>query len=88
MHNPGQTWIFYKAGQIRLTRTKCDPVDPDNLDDPTWLQRWSPPGIFLLVLISNFKNTNKTTRITNKWRQRLVCGSRLCILSLATLLSI
>ena len=27
MQNPGQTWIFYKAGQTRLTRTKCDPID-------------------------------------------------------------
>ena len=30
--NPGQTQIFYKAGQTRMTRRKCDPSD---LDDPT-----------------------------------------------------
>ena len=30
--NPGQTWIFYKAGQ---TRRKCDQGDPD---DPTRFQ--------------------------------------------------
>ena len=33
--NPGQTRIFYKAGQTRLTRTKRDPDDPD---DPTRFQ--------------------------------------------------
>ena len=26
--NPGQTRIFYKAGQTRMTRRKCDPDDP------------------------------------------------------------
>ena len=40
MQNPGQTWIFYKPDQTRLTRTKRDPVDPDNLDDPTRFQPW------------------------------------------------
>ena len=35
MQNPNQTRIFYKPGQTRLTRTKCDPVDPD---DPTRFQ--------------------------------------------------
>ena len=29
-HNPGQTRVFYKPGQTRLTRTKRDLVDPDN----------------------------------------------------------
>ena len=38
MQNPGQTWILYKAGQTWLTQAKRDPVDPDNLDDPTRLQ--------------------------------------------------
>ena len=33
--NPGQTRIFYKVDETRLTRTKCDPGDPDNPDDPT-----------------------------------------------------
>ena len=28
MQNPGQTRIFYKAGQTRMTRQKCDPDDP------------------------------------------------------------
>ena len=31
MQNPGQIRIIYKPGQTRLTRTKCDPVDPDDL---------------------------------------------------------
>ena len=35
IENPGQTQIFYKLGQTHLTRTKRDPVDPDNLDDLT-----------------------------------------------------
>ena len=35
--NPGQTRIFYKAGQTRMTRRKCDPDDPD---DPTRFQPW------------------------------------------------
>ena len=35
MQNPGQTWIFYKPGQTRLTWTKSDPVD---LDNTTWFQ--------------------------------------------------
>ena len=35
MQNPGQTWIFYKAGQTRLTQTKRDPDDLDYPDDPT-----------------------------------------------------
>ena len=39
MQNPGQTQIFYKVGQTRLTREKCDPVNPDDLDDLTRLQR-------------------------------------------------
>ena len=38
MQNPGQTQIFYKAGQTRLIQKKCDPFDPD---DPTQLQRCS-----------------------------------------------
>ena len=38
MQNPGQTRIFYKPGQTRLTRTKRDPVDPDNPVDPTRFQ--------------------------------------------------
>ena len=36
--NPGQTRIFYKAGQTRMTRRKCDPGDPDDPDDPTRFQ--------------------------------------------------
>ena len=32
MQNPGQTRIFYKADQTRMTRQKRDP------DDPTWFQ--------------------------------------------------
>ena len=40
MQNPGQTRIFYIAGQTRLTWAKRDPVDPDNPDDLTWLQCW------------------------------------------------
>ena len=40
MPNPGQTQIFYKAGQTQLTWAKCDPVDPDDPDDPTRLQHW------------------------------------------------
>ena len=40
MQNPGQTQIFYKVGQIQLTRAKCDPVDPDDSDDPNQLQCW------------------------------------------------
>ena len=39
MQNPGQTQMFYKVGKTRLTRAKCDLVDPDNPDDPTRLQR-------------------------------------------------
>ena len=35
MQNPGQTQIFYKVRQTRLTRAKRDPVDPD---DPTRFQ--------------------------------------------------
>ena len=38
MQNPGQTQIFYKAGQTRMTRQKRDPGDPDNPDDPTRFQ--------------------------------------------------
>ena len=34
MQNPGQTWIFYKAGQTRMTRQKRDP------DDLTRFQPW------------------------------------------------
>ena len=37
MQNPNQTQIFYKSGQTRLTQTKRDAVDPDDL---TWLQPW------------------------------------------------
>ena len=40
IQKPGQTQIFYKPGQTRLTWTKCDPVDPDNPDDPTRFQPW------------------------------------------------
>ena len=35
MQNPGQTRVFYKAGQTWLTQAKRDPVD---LDDPTRFQ--------------------------------------------------
>ena len=31
MQNPGQTRIFYKAGQTRMTRQKRDPDDPTQL---------------------------------------------------------
>jgi len=41
MQNPGQTRIFYKAGQTRMTHKKSDPDDPDNPDDPTRLQCWT-----------------------------------------------
>ena len=37
MQNPGQTRIFYKLGRTRLTRTK---LDPDNSDDLTRFQPW------------------------------------------------
>ena len=40
MQNPGQTQIFYKAGQTRLIPAKRNLVDLDNPDDPTWLQHW------------------------------------------------
>ena len=33
MQNPGQTHIFYKAGQTHLSRTKGDPDDPNNPDE-------------------------------------------------------
>ena len=39
MQNPGQTQIFYKAGQTWLTQAKCDPVDLYDPDDPTRLPR-------------------------------------------------
>ena len=35
MQNPGQTQIFYKAGQTRMTQQKRDPVDP------TQFQPWT-----------------------------------------------
>ena len=35
MQNPGQTRIFYKTGQTKLTHEKRD---PDDQDDPTHLQ--------------------------------------------------
>ena len=38
MQNLGQTRIFYKVGQIRLTQEKSDPVDPNDPDDLTRLQ--------------------------------------------------
>jgi len=38
MQNTGQTQMFYKLGQTRMTHKKSD---PDNLDDLTQLQRWS-----------------------------------------------
>ena len=38
MQNPGQIRIFYNPGQIRLTRRKCDPGDPDDPGDPTRFQ--------------------------------------------------
>ena len=38
MQNLGQTQIFYKPGQTHLTRTKCDLVNSDNLDDLTQFQ--------------------------------------------------
>ena len=38
MPNPGQTRIFYKAGQTQLTWAKCDLVDPDDPNDLTRLQ--------------------------------------------------
>ena len=34
----GSDTDIYKPGQTRLTRTERDPVDPDDLDDPTWFQ--------------------------------------------------
>ena len=40
MQNPGQTWIFYKAGQTWLTQAKRDLVDSDDPDNPTQLQHW------------------------------------------------
>ena len=40
IQNPGQTRIFYKPGQTHLTRTKHDPVDPDNSDDLIPFQPW------------------------------------------------
>ena len=46
VQNPGQTQVFYKAGQTQLTLAKRDPGDPD---DPTWLQRWSS----LVVIIQS-----------------------------------
>ena len=47
MQNPGQTRIFYKPDQTRLTWTKHDSVDQDNLDDPTRFQPCplADPGI-------------------------------------------
>ena len=38
MKNPGQTQMFYKVGQTRLTQAKCDQVNPDDPGDPIWLQ--------------------------------------------------
>ena len=35
MQNPGQTQVFYKAGQTQLTWTKHDPGDPGDPDDLT-----------------------------------------------------
>ena len=49
MKNPGQTRIFYRPGQTYLTRTKHDPVDPDNSHDPIRFQPW-PMGTVLRTL--------------------------------------
>ena len=48
MQNPGQIWIFYKAGQMsttHLTQAKCDLVDPNDPDNLTWLKHllWEGP---------------------------------------------
>ena len=37
MQNPGQTQIFHKPGQTRLTRTKCDPDDPTSFNRDTYV---------------------------------------------------
>ena len=51
MQNSGQTWVFYKLGQTRLTGTKRDPVDLDNSDDPTQFQPWQRPmGLKTLII--------------------------------------
>ena len=52
MQNPGQTRIFYKASQTRLTQAKCDPVDPDDPDDLTRLQHWPTRAWFLEIVSS------------------------------------
>ena len=63
IQNPGQTWIFYKAGQTRLTWAKRNPFDPDDPDDPTRLQCWLQLSYYmpriimhacLLTYMSNF----------------------------------
>ena len=57
MPNPGQIQIFYKAGQTRLTQAKCNPVDPDDPDDLTRLQRWSVPPVMCLFTILHTEET-------------------------------
>ena len=62
MQNPGQTWIFYKAGQTCLTRTKRDPDDLDYQDDPTWFQPWSQEyALILTPYIWPYKYESKAT---------------------------
>ena len=37
--DPGQAYKYVWVNPT-LTQTKSDPNDVDNLDEPTWLQRW------------------------------------------------
>ena len=66
MQNPGQTWIFYKVGQTRLTQANCDSIDPDDPDDPTRLQPCfsSPP---------NGYNNRLTVHVCTKAKSSTVC---------------
>ena len=46
---PGQTWIIFKPGLTRITRTKRDPVDPDK----TW-PGWPDPVSTLVTSYPRF----------------------------------
>ena len=51
---------FYKPGQTRVTRTKHDPVDPDNPDDLTRFQPWSARRAGFLIRIFTQHQTGST----------------------------
>ena len=72
MQNPGQTRIFYKVGQTRLTRAKRDPVDPDDLSrfQPWYIYVAICRHIYFIKLLKSLQEENDRLRFIAFFKQQ------------------